>query len=324
MKTIAALAAFASVLAAQAGRSASHTVNAIRHWSLADASRIAIEVSGEFEFRTDRLHQPERVYFDILDARPRLGAQRIYSEQIGDKFVQRVRVAETQPGITRVVLDLTSDVEIATSQLTAPHRLMIELRAFAGPATPTQTPTAAPAAPASIPPAPVIKTEPPKIDLPSPKPPPKALTKPEVAETVTAEPNKSELAAKSTPLAEPPVIEPARSEPPKTESAKVDAVRPPVIAAPARPEEIGKAARHTAKGDNSLIRALGLKITRVVIDPGHGGHDQGTTGPHGLLEKELVLDVSLRLGKLIEDRMGSEVIYTRTDDTFVPLEGRTA
>ena len=46
--------------------------------------------------------------------------------------------------------------------------------------------------------------------------------------------------------------------------------------------------------------------------------------PKGLLEKDLVLDVSLRLGKLIEEKMGAEVIYTRSDDTFIPLEGRTA
>jgi N-acetylmuramoyl-L-alanine amidase len=73
-----------------------------------------------------------------------------------------------------------------------------------------------------------------------------------------------------------------------------------------------------------MIRALGLKINRVVIDAGHGGHDVGTTGATGLLEKDLVLDVAMRLGKLIEQRMGSEVIYTRQDDTFVPLEERTA
>jgi N-acetylmuramoyl-L-alanine amidase len=77
-------------------------------------------------------------------------------------------------------------------------------------------------------------------------------------------------------------------------------------------------------GQNSLVRTLGLKLARVVIDPGHGGHDQGTEGPRGLLEKDLVLDIAMRLGKLIESRMGAEVIYTRTDDTFVPLEGRTA
>jgi N-acetylmuramoyl-L-alanine amidase len=67
-----------------------------------------------------------------------------------------------------------------------------------------------------------------------------------------------------------------------------------------------------------------LKVNRIVIDAGHGGHDQGTTGPGGLLEKDLVLDVAQRLGKLVQQRMGAEVTYTRTDDTFVPLEERTA
>jgi N-acetylmuramoyl-L-alanine amidase len=73
-----------------------------------------------------------------------------------------------------------------------------------------------------------------------------------------------------------------------------------------------------------LIRALGLKIGKIVIDPGHGGHDTGTIGPHGLEEKDLVLDVALRLGKLLEQRLGADVVYTRQDDTFVPLEERTA
>ena len=84
------------------------------------------------------------------------------------------------------------------------------------------------------------------------------------------------------------------------------------------------AAQPTADGDRSLIRALGLKIGRIVIDAGHGGHDTGTIGPNGLLEKDLVLDVALRLGKLLEDRLGAPVVYTRDDDTFIPLETRTA
>jgi N-acetylmuramoyl-L-alanine amidase len=83
-------------------------------------------------------------------------------------------------------------------------------------------------------------------------------------------------------------------------------------------------AQPTAAGDRSLIRALGLKIGKIVIDPGHGGHDTGTIGPHGLEEKDLVLDVSKRLGKLLSSRLGAEVVYTRTDDTFIPLETRTA
>jgi N-acetylmuramoyl-L-alanine amidase len=83
-------------------------------------------------------------------------------------------------------------------------------------------------------------------------------------------------------------------------------------------------ARPTASGDRSLIRALGLKIGRIVIDPGHGGHDTGTIGPNGLQEKDLVLEVGRRLGKLLETRLGAEVVYTRKDDTFIPLETRTA
>jgi len=75
----------------------------------------------------------------------------------------------------------------------------------------------------------------------------------------------------------------------------------------------------------SLTRGLGLKINRIAIDPGHGGYDTGTVGPHGLLEKNLCLDVALRLGQLIEENIeGAEVIYTRKDDRYVPLEERAA
>lgn len=84
------------------------------------------------------------------------------------------------------------------------------------------------------------------------------------------------------------------------------------------------AAAPAANGERSLTRALGLKIGKIVVDAGHGGHDTGTIGPNGLLEKDLVLDVALKLGKLLEDRLGAEVVYTRDDDTFIPLETRTA
>lgn len=87
---------------------------------------------------------------------------------------------------------------------------------------------------------------------------------------------------------------------------------------PARP------ASPTRSGSQTLTRALGLKVARIVIDPGHGGHDTGTIGPSGLEEKDLVLDVGLRLRKLIETETDSEVFMTRSTDKFVPLEERTA
>jgi N-acetylmuramoyl-L-alanine amidase len=62
---------------------------------------------------------------------------------------------------------------------------------------------------------------------------------------------------------------------------------------------------------------------RIVLDAGHGGWDMGTVGQKGLLEKDLVLDIVARLGKLVTNRLGAEVIYTRRDDTYIPLEKRT-
>ncbi len=88
--------------------------------------------------------------------------------------------------------------------------------------------------------------------------------------------------------------------------------------------EPAAAAPPTADGETSLMRALGLKIGRIVIDAGHGGHDSGTLGVDGIEEKDVVLDVALRLGRLLHDRLGADVVYTRADDTFVPLETRTA
>jgi N-acetylmuramoyl-L-alanine amidase len=102
----------------------------------------------------------------------------------------------------------------------------------------------------------------------------------------------------------------------------------PVPAVEVKPEKTtpgfsAEPAKRNSNGDRSLTRVLGLKLGRVVIDPGHGGKDIGTHGPSGLYEKDVVLDVSRRLGALIEDRLGSEVVYTRADDTFITLEGRT-
>ncbi len=78
------------------------------------------------------------------------------------------------------------------------------------------------------------------------------------------------------------------------------------------------------EGSSSMTRVLGLGIHRIVIDAGHGGHDSGTLGPHGLEEKTVVLDVALRLGRLLQQRLGVQVIYTRHTDTFIPLQERTA
>lgn len=79
----------------------------------------------------------------------------------------------------------------------------------------------------------------------------------------------------------------------------------------------------TSRGDYSLARQLGLGISRIVIDAGHGGHDPGAQA-NGLVEAELVLDIAQRVEKLLKKEPGIDVVLTRRNDTFIPLEERTA
>jgi N-acetylmuramoyl-L-alanine amidase len=98
----------------------------------------------------------------------------------------------------------------------------------------------------------------------------------------------------------------------------------PGTAAPAPPPApTPTAAAANAAGGFSIARQLGLSVSRIVIDPGHGGHDPGTLAK-GLNEAQLTLDVALRLEKLLQKDPGVEVVLTRRTDVYVPLEERTA
>jgi N-acetylmuramoyl-L-alanine amidase len=94
--------------------------------------------------------------------------------------------------------------------------------------------------------------------------------------------------------------------------------RPPV---PPRVSSTSPSAN--SDGQFSLARQLGLGVSRVVIDPGHGGHDPGAQA-NGVNESELVLDVALRLSRLLQKQTGIEVVMTRETDVFIPLEERTS
>ncbi|HEV8416004.1 MAG TPA: N-acetylmuramoyl-L-alanine amidase [Bryobacteraceae bacterium] len=252
---------------------ASNKVTAVRFWSTGDSTRIAVEVSGEFKYKFDNLETPPRLFFDVQGSRPSMAQKTI---AVGDHLLKQIRIAETQPGTTRIVLDLEQAADFTASQLSNPERLMVELHAKGTKAAASTQPAVA---------------DPPQT--------PKASTEvPVVAKTL---PTPALLTPVSRPVAGPPAV---------TASRKPDLPEP-------------KAAARNSNGDRSLTRALGLKLGRVVLDPGHGGHDVGTHGPSGLYEKDLVLDVSQRLAALLEDRLGTEVLLTRADDTYVPLEGRT-
>ncbi len=80
--------------------------------------------------------------------------------------------------------------------------------------------------------------------------------------------------------------------------------------------------------DKASLEVLSLpscvRAGRIVIDAGHGGRDEGASGPHGVREKEVVLDVALRLSYLLQNQMGAEVMLTRSDDSYVELPTRVA
>lgn len=329
------IAAFlaAAALCGAAGINAPSKVTAVRFWSLGDVTRVAIEVSSEFHYKSDRLANPDRLFFDIQGARPQMVSKGMHVIVVGDPILKQIRVAETQPGVTRVVLDLEQAAEVTASQLSGPNRLMIELRLKDRPAPPAtvsvtgaKTLTETPARPAEadlVTPAPETKkaetqkAEAKKFELPPYRPEPVRMEpKPELL-TQPA----SSLVAKTTRVISP--GPPATIANTRGIAPPPDPEKPEKIA-PLRPEPPSATeAKRNSNGDRSLTRVLGLKLGRVVLDPGHGGNDVGTHGGSGLYEKDLTLDVAKRLGALLEERLGSEVVFTRSDDTYVALEERT-
>ncbi len=321
-------------------------VQAIRYWSFGDVTRIAIQTEGDYKLFSDQIENPARIYFDLSGLRPPRIAHR--GEQtilVNDRRVKEIRVAEVSPGRTRIVFDLQAPANVVSSQLVNPDRLMIEIRPKA-----TELPPAAVASsitgPQRVGPA-TVQNE---IDAIVATAVPDTAGRPETATAVeppallSANGTSASLAlkpavstaidSKRMPGSEAPLTvtleKPAPVLVPATASTKADLPNPliashetlPTISS-TRSIGIASAAKRGSDGDRSLVRVFGLKLGRVVIDAGHGGHDTGTIGPGGLMEKDLVLDVALRLGKLITQRLGAQVVYTRSGDVFIPLEDRT-
>lgn len=107
----------------------------------------------------------------------------------------------------------------------------------------------------------------------------------------------------------------------KTEPPPVATKKPEET--PAAPLSSPEMAKANTNGNYSLARQLGLKVRRIVLDPGHGGHDPGAMR-NRLREKDITLDVSRRLKTILESELGYEVLMTRNEDEFIALEQRTA
>lgn len=362
-------------------------VTAIRHWSTPDYTRVAIDLESEVKFGSQRISNPDRIFFDLRDTK--LASTLVgKSFDVDDGFLKKIRVAQFEPGRTRVVLEVDSLSTYEAFLLPNPYRLIIDIHGKGDKIAHARLTKEEAVASADVeaPPQVESKTHGSKPEV---KPDVKAITRKPAAKqdeiqedgdveekdaggssnpNVPAETSKPvDLQAKAAPSFKKVIVdndddEPAPPKSVKAESTKRGAAKKRPHAAEGdtskddsaidsdslandddttsthtgsksssrlsasrkSPDLDIRVAKPTSSGDRSLIRALGLKIGKIVIDPGHGGHDTGTIGPDGLQEKDLVLEVGRRLGKLLETRLGAEVVYTRKDDTFIPLETRTA
>jgi N-acetylmuramoyl-L-alanine amidase len=260
-----------------------------------DSTRVTIELEGAVQYASGRIANPDRIYFDLHAARltPQLAHGTIKTD---GTILSGVRVAQNPSGIVRVVLDVNGVTDYSASLLSNPSRLVIDLYSN-GQAVQT------------------AKTGEGDGDSGRGENAAVSTEKPE-AKTQTA-PARAVKSAKADTDDSVDTMPQPKSKLGTAKIGKSGGKRPELVQPASAPQP-------TRDGQSTLTRTLGLKIGRIVIDAGHGGHDTGTIGPTGLMEKDLCLDVALRLGKIIQQRLpGADVVFTRSDDTFIPLEERT-
>lgn len=330
------------VAAALPSASALQQLEEVRFWSSDGATRVAIELSAEVPHESRTLDNPKRVFIDLLGVR--LTGRLAFTIPVNDSRVRQIRVAQTQDAVARVVLDLLGEVDYSISTLSSPTRLILEVRDKNAPrqAAPGAPPQAAPAveppaskpvssAPPKQPPRP-FEAPPSRTPFPAPvsaadlgEPPPEVTSR----QGVERVPPQFAKVAKPQPPRIQAHIEPSRPAEPPKERSEPERGAVAVAVSEARSDStledrVALPAKRDGRGEQSLTRTLGLKLQRVILDAGHGGKDVGTIGVKGLYEKDVVLDIALRLGQLIESKLGAEVVYTRKDDRFIPLEERPA
>jgi N-acetylmuramoyl-L-alanine amidase len=325
-------------------------VMGIRHWSTPTYTRVAIDLGDDVTFEAARVPNPDRIYFDFHGTRL---AQELVGKSFAvtdDGFLKKIRAAQFSNDMTRVVLDVNDVTDYSAFLLPNPYRLIIDIHGGKGQGVGNRVEGVASAAvpvngagvtPAEVPApqaAAVVKSTP-------GRPVPNTVSSKSASTTeiaaLSGEPGKVEATSVATSreqgvgdrvqgVESRVVVGGSAADAVSGEASSTATSTSAVAAKKGRKGKAdasvgpARAAVPTADGQTSLVRALGLKIGRIVIDAGHGGHDSGTIGVDGIEEKDVVLDVALRVGKLLHDRLGAEVVYTRSDDTFIPLETRTA
>jgi N-acetylmuramoyl-L-alanine amidase len=346
------------------GRTKLIRVTGVRSWTTAEGTRIEIELNGRVRYDSQQIENPHRVFFDLFDTRldPEVVDKKLDVSQGLVKRIRVSQFKPHQARIVLEVNgDLDFETRLVSSpprlviELRNKLAPTIWVAKDGSSGTPSKETQSSPAAP----PRAVADDSPDGAAKTAEKDQAGGLTSAAKALGAGMRPCPDPHSSLCSASADAPaatsvvvtskgvkktIVEVDEDDSPRSTRAAADASEPQAPVHPltspspvvkdkvsgsktkngSRDSLEAREAQPMASGDRSLTRVLGLKIGKIVIDPGHGGHDTGTIGPHGLEEKDLVLEVSLRLGKLLESRLGAQVIYTRDDDSFIPLETRTA
>jgi N-acetylmuramoyl-L-alanine amidase len=306
---------------AKPSRSGKATLVAIDREVMPEAVRIILSLDREVSFREERISGPDRLFFDLKDVQlpPWLVEDGVI--RYAENDVRQIRVGRHPNDVVRVVLDLEGITTYSVFTLYGPFRIVVDC-------VPASARLGAPVgleASASTAARPNTNTTPPPGPAPTPTKPSPAATgdNAEPASPAAPDPVNAVASPRASNAASPPPVQSiAKATPDRAldvAKASVEPERPENAAALAAPPA---PARSNSAGGFSLSRQLGLGVSRIVIDPGHGGRDPGAIGK-GLSEAELTLDIALRLEKLLL-KDGLEVVLTRRTDVYVPLEERTA
>ena len=320
------------------------TIQAIQRTVLPDVVRVTIQLDREVVFHDERIDNPRRVFVDLQSTQsaPPLvdGTLRFDGDNAP---VHQIRLGRHPDGSTRVVLDALDVAAYSVYPLYKPFRLVIDCsRTAVAPVTVAPGPPAL----AALKGRRIGRT--PLKALPAGRPAATARIRQARLETPTAERQPVVVAdaavafsaiasAARAPVPDPlkprrmgvylsmrlPVGTPAAAAK-LSEAFSSPPPADPVVDRPAeRPVLASLQPPARTAGSYTVARQLGLGVSRIVIDPGHGGHDPGAQH-EGVTEADVVLDIALRLEALLTSTPGTDVVLTRRTDQFVALQERTA
>ena len=279
----------AGVIHVPAGKGKYAVLNDLRYWSSPDYTRIVIYFDNPVSFENHRAYDPDRIYFDFEGARisKTIAAWMLTIE---DNFLKRVRIGHYNPKVTRVVLDLEKVGKYNIFSLLDPFRIVIDITGSGFEKTGKSADTAGKPAKPSADQQTADKRE------------TGADAAGKTAFPVTVVDLSGDAASKKA------------GQGGKTAADGGSPSKSPVTVIPLR----------NSSGNYSIVRQLGLGVTTIVLDPGHGGKDPGVVFRNGVYEKDLVLDFAFRMKAVLEKDGKYQVYMTRDSDTFIPLEERTA